>query len=1361
VRHNVIIFFLAIVSLAVKAQENDFNFVNFNSKDGLSSNTVNAVLKDRFGYMWFGTDEGLNRFNGLSFFVYKFNAADSTSIPANRVLALYEDRSGNFWVGTNKGLSAYDRKRNAFRNFDVTRGAPARSICEDRLGNLWIGGYTGLIRYNPVTHKSTTYKGTPGVPGELRSNTITSIFEDSRQRLWIGSNTGLYLYQPATNNFHVFSSDKSNSSISDNSIIVITEDREGRLWVGTSDGGLNVLLPGSTVFKSFKSIANQPATLSSNRIYCIAQASNGKLWIGTENGLDIFDPNTWKAQRITNNIRNAYSIKGKSVRSIFIDKNGIYWVGTFQSGVNKYDKNLTFFNLVQSNLFDPFGLSSPKVTAFAEADKGDVYVGTDGGGLNLYHPRSGLFEHLAIGRAPLTVMALERIGNELWIGTFLQGIYVLNTRNGSVRHYSEGHGPTNLSSNEIFCIRKDRIGNVWIGTNGKGVDIYNPASGTFHRFSSYVAAESVDKPSDNGFIRGIEEDSTGNIWIGMFGIGVAVYNTELKTFRIFGRNTGLPLDDVQTLLPGKKDIIWAGTSGNGLCRLDYKNNRYKRFTEAEGLANPAVYKILEDDAGKLWLSTNKGISCFDPVNTTFKNYTSGNGLQRSSFYLGAGLCTSGGEMFFGGLDGFNYFSPNKLHYNTNIPVVVFTGLKVSNQHVMPGPGAAISEDISIAREIRLNYKQNFSLDFAALDYTSPHECQYLYKLEGFDKTWNRIGTSGTAVFTNLDPGNYMLKVKAFNPNDSWTTRAAEMSIYVKPPFWRTGYAYVFYFIFTGFVLWGARHRAIHKLKQKFAAEEERRKIRQLIEDERNEAERQRAFDHVRIKFLTNLSHEFRTPVSLIMGPVETLLNKEKDTEKMEQLSMVKRNARRLLNLVNQLLDFRKLEEQELRLNATPGDMAAFVREVADSFRDLADRRHIQFTLNCSVDSYFTSFDKDKIERVLFNLLSNAFKFTGQDGQISLDIRQPPGNDGIIIRVADTGAGMSEEEQHRIFDRFFQGETQAGIMNQGSGIGLSIAKEFVRLHRGTISVESSPGKGSVFIVSLPCQQILQSTASIEECYHAREDSLPVNHVERNNSIPEHKKLIVLLIEDNDDFRLYLKNNLIPYYRIIEASDGKEGWQKTLSAHPQVIVSDINMPGMDGITLSRKIKSDKRTSHIPIILLTALTGDAYHLKGLQTGASDYLTKPFNFNILNVKIKNLVAQSQRLRNTYSRQLKIDTPEVTIESNDEKLILSITKYIEANIDNPDLSVEELSKHVFMSRGTLYTKMMNLTGETPVEYIKSIKLNKAAAILEKNSAIKIAEVAYAAGFTSPNYFAKAFKSKFNVSPTEYANLKKGSGGTA
>jgi signal transduction histidine kinase/DNA-binding response OmpR family regulator len=721
-----------------------------------------------------------------------------------------------------------------------------------------------------------------------------------------------------------------------------------------------------------------------------------------------------------------------------------------------------------------------------------------------------------------------------------------------------------------------------------------------------------------------------------------------------------------------------------------------------------------------------------------------NGLQNSNFIRGVGLRLTDGELLFGGLEGFNHFYPDRLTINRNVPQVILTDLKISNKSVAAGSDAPIKEHISVAGEIHLNYKQNFALGFVALNYTIPKQNHYAYKLDGFDKDWNYVGAANMASYTNLDPGEYTFRVKASNNDGIWSTKDTTIRIFVKPPFWRTTYAYIFYALAIAALLLYSRYRGITRLRKKFALEQERQEVKRVQE-----------LDRMKLKFLTNLSHDFRTPISLIMGPVDQLMEAEGSPVKLEKLSMIRRNARRLLNLVNQLLDFRKMEEHELQLQLSKGEFVSFIKEVCESFNDFSERKNIQFTFKSDISELHTQFDHDKMERILFNLLSNAFKFTLAGGSVSVGIsvvekHDDPDNTWVALKVTDTGIGIPATEQEKIFERFIQNNTAGQVLNQGSGIGLAITKEFVNLHGGTISVESIEGKGSTFTVALPVKVITPSVnvSAVPEAIPAipKVPEIPVPIIPLIPKIPVQT---VLLVEDNDDFRFYLKDNLRNKYKVIEATNGKEGWQKALSHHPQLIVSDISMPEMDGIELIKKVKSDKRTSHIPVILLTAITGQEQQLKGLETGANDYITKPFNFEVLHAKIKNLLHLKSTMQSTYSKQIKLTAPEPVVESADEKLLTEIASYLENNLTNPQLSVENLSKQFGMSRSTLYAKLLELTGQTPVEYIRSFRLDKAAALMEK-STMTISEISYQVGFTTSNYFAKAFKSKFNMLPSEF-----------
>jgi signal transduction histidine kinase/ligand-binding sensor domain-containing protein/DNA-binding response OmpR family regulator len=1363
--------FLVLVSkFLVVAQSQDIKFTSLTTKDGLSSNTVNAILKDRYGLIWFGTEDGLDKFDGTNFSIYRHKPGDSTSLQANEILSLYEDKAGNLWVGTSGGsLSRYDRKRDVFVNF-IANGKPNRldnnviiNITSDHTGKIWVAHFDGVNILDPATGNVTKFPNITGSSAVMPHTRV--VFEDRQNRMWIGTWEGLFLYNYKTNTFVRFRQSKEDPySLAGDYVNAITEDNYGNVWIGT-DGGLSQLPAGQSAFINYRQNSIAGKGLSSNFINAVSFEGD-KLWIGTGEGLDILDPKTGVVSGYKEDYRNIHSLTAKSVRCIYIDKEGICWLGTVAGGVDKYDKNLNLFNSIRSNVFDEKGLNAPIVTSFAEDGRGKIYVGTEGKGLSVFDMETKLFKPVKLQskrKKPdnyLSVLALEASSrNELLVGTYSDGLFVLNPVSGTYKQMMSGTSPDELNSNNIFCITEIHSGNIWVGTNGEGINVLNRENKVIVRYTPNPTAANDIKLPINGFIRDIREDSEGNIWIATHGGGIAGYYPPTGKFTIYNtNNSNLPNDKVQSLHEDTRGNIWVATFGGGVSLLEKKSKSFETFSENNGLQNSTVYKILEDKNGLIWVSTNKGISSIDATTRKIINYNSHNGVQNNNFFHGAGLQLSNGYLFFGGLEGFNYFNPAHLKKNNSVARVLITDLKISNRSVVPAENGPIKEHISVAKEINLDYKQNFALSFVGLNYTAPEQNQYAYKLEGFDKDWNLVGASTSASYTNLDPGEYTFRVKASNNDGVWNNEGTSIKIYVHPPFWRSTLAYIFYIATIVGLLFYSRYKGIQKLKRKFALEEEKNRV----ELDRKEAERIHELDRLKIKFLTNLSHEFRTPISLILGPVDNLLVEEKNSRTYNQLQMVKRNARRLLNMVNQLLDFRKMEENELRLNATRDDLVSFAREVSDSFKDLSERKKIDFVFTTQVDSFITLFDHDKLERILFNLLSNAFKFTFEGGTVKLilDKEENAGDplSTLIVKISDTGIGIPAESREKIFEHFFQHTTPTAILNQGSGIGLAITNEFVKMHGGTISVESEVGRGSVFTIRLPFEVLNVSRETVEipiETTEKVSDTLPIDLQVEEYSInevlsPATTELpTILLVEDNEDFRAYIRDNLPDGYKVVEAANGKEGWQKALFNHPQLIVSDISMPVMNGIELCLKIKADKRTTHIPVILLTALTGEEDQLKGLKTGANDYITKPFNSEVLNTKIKNLLDLKSTLKSTYSKQIQTSAPQLEQQSSDETLLHTIIQYLEENLSNPQLSVEELSRHVGMSRSSLYSKLLEITGQTPVEYIRSVKLNKAAALLEKTD-MNVAQIAYSVGFSTPNYFAKSFKAKFNMLPSEY-----------
>jgi signal transduction histidine kinase/DNA-binding response OmpR family regulator len=724
----------------------------------------------------------------------------------------------------------------------------------------------------------------------------------------------------------------------------------------------------------------------------------------------------------------------------------------------------------------------------------------------------------------------------------------------------------------------------------------------------------------------------------------------------------------------------------------------------------------------------------------------------------------------GGADGINIFQPSAIKtYNQPFKLFI-TDFQLFNKSVTAGTpvegNVILEQSIFDTKAITLDHDQNvFTVEFASLNYIGPHKVKHQYMLEGFDKTWiSADNNTRRATYTNLGPGDYVFKVRASSTEDISKSIPVTLKITILHPWYASTLAYILYFLMIAAALYYFRHKGIQKLRMQFAAEQEKKEVQRLIEqekvesqrlldNERLEAMRYRELDAMKIKFLTNVSHEFRTPLSLILAPIDKLLKGGYDEPLREQVSLIQKNAKRLLNLVNQLLDFRKMELKEIKLQKRPGDIISFARDITYSFKDIAEQKNIQLTFNASYETLKVNFDHDKIERILFNLLSNSFKFTLDNGKVNVSVDCVMMDQYMVeIRVRDTGIGVAKEKQEKIFESFFQNDVPESIINQGSGIGLAITREFVKLHGGEIFLESDEGLGSCFTIILPFAELRNQTHKSESFV----DNLIVEEDPGNQTVQvslSSKKATVLLVEDDADLRFYLKDNLKEDFNVIEAGNGKDGWQKALFYHPSIIVSDISMPEMTGTELCKKLKTDSRTTQIPVILLTALTGEEQELMGLETGATDYMTKPFSFEILNSKIRNILIQQESYRKLYQKQVEVQPIAVEMEGPDEQFLQQVLQEIEKNMDNSNFSVDMLSNLMLVSRVTLYKRIVALTGKTPLEFIKSYRLKRAAQLLGQGK-LTVSQICYKVGFKTTKNFVKSFKEEFDVLPSKYADNK-------
>jgi signal transduction histidine kinase/ligand-binding sensor domain-containing protein/DNA-binding response OmpR family regulator len=1341
--------------LSILAQHSGYQFTRLDIRNGLSNNRINCIFQDRKGFLWFGTAAGLNRYDGFNFRVFNTINGDVTSLAGNAVDRIFELPGGKLWISAANTVSIYDPVTEKFdrnyRQYLLRLKIPANRInyiLKDKRNNFFfLDDSSALYRYDPVA-KTTRRIPVSTNPARISGDGIAALAADAQNHIWMVYKSGL-LQQTDTLHRQVISGTNLLQQANPGELLSYSLfiDSDNELWINAGQAkpkGLYYYSPATRRLLHFKK-GDSSYGLNADMITGgIAEGPGKKIWVGTDHGgINVIDKKDLSVQYLMHAEEDEQSLSLNSVYALFRDNRDVMWVGTYKTGINYFNEHRTTFPLFRRHTSDPHSLPFEDVNRFLEDSKGNIWLGTNGGGL-LYFDRATrrftAYRHdpddpNSLSSDVIVALHLDR-EQKLWIGTYLGGLNCFDGK--KFIHYR--HDPANgnsIGDDSVWEIYEDSRQNLWIGTLSAGLDRFEKNYGIFYHFPP-GAPHSVHGQR----VDAIMEDDEGNMWFGTDN-GIDVLEKRSGRFIHYNyeeHNPGsLNNNNINYIMQDSQGLIWIG-SVEGLHLFDREKNTFRVFKKKDGLPDNNVLTIVEDEKHHLWLSTPNGLSRMvitkgrqdEPVLYNFVNFDESGGLQGRDFNPNAGLKLRNGELLFGGPHGFNLFHPARIQPRQQAPRVILTGLQVLNQPLTAGDQlhgrVVLQKAMPETNEIRLRYNENvFSIDFAALDYSFAAKERYAYMLEGFNDVWfTTDGNQRKATYTNLDPGTYIFRVKIADGRNA--NPETQLRITILPSLWRTPLAYTIYILLIVAALYFARMIVIQRAKMRF-----------LILHQQKEARRMHELDMMKIRFFTNVSHEFRTPLALIMAPVEKMLKTQQDTDQHQHLQLVYRNAKRLLNLVNQLLDFRRLETEEISLTPTEEDIVRFVRNTVCSFTDLAEKKHIHFSFTSTIDMLVTSFDHVKLERILFNLLSNAFKFTPENGTVTVTLHQ--NGEQAIIQVKDTGIGIPAEKKERIFERFFQytANVPENMANQGSGIGLAITREFVRLHGGSISVDSEPGKGSCFTVSLPVSPIAATPRQ----------PVPINGHAAPEKAANGKKFTILLTEDNEDFRFYLKDNLRAWFNIIEAGNGKEGWQKALGQHPDLVVSDIMMPGMNGIELCRKIRTDERTARIPVILLTARSAEEVQMEGYITGASDFITKPFNFEILLSRINNLLEQQENMKKTYRKQLEVVPGNVNVVPADESLMTNALEVIRQKLDDPDFSVEDLSKALHMSRAALYKKISAITGQTPVELIRALRMQHAAQLLAK-SGQTVAEIAYAVGFNNTKYFVKYFKEAFHMLPTEY-----------
>ena len=1336
--------------------------------DGLSQNAVSAIVQDRKGFMWFGTKDGLNRYDGYQFVVFRHDPADSTSISDSEITAVFEDSRGELWIGTRSGgVNRFDRARERFTR--VADG-PTRSITaivEDSTGAIWVGsdieGLFRLTRDGPRALAVERFTHSSADSSTLDANTVATLLVDRRGVLWVGTLLGLNRRDSTSGDGAGFTRFSVRSTapfaLIDTAVTTLHEDSHGGLWIG-SIAGVSVIDSARSGIRHYYH-RYRTYRYGWGLAMSLAEDRSGKLWVSTTSELMRLDPANGTFEYFRHDPQDLDGVSSNQPTRVYRDRSDVIWIGTNGYGVDIHDSKSNRFQTFRRPQSSASRLSGFSVYTLFEDRSGTVWI--DAGVLYRWNRATGelrSFEGssnrpLEFGNTSVWSIVEDPPG-VLWAAS-VSGLFHYDIATGRHRLYRPDPGDsTSLPEPAVYDVFRDRDGVIWAVTENFLVRLADAERGRFERFRH------KDRPTQRQWIfPSLVQDPSGALWLGS-DQGLARFDPATRTFRRYRHDPGTPTslrhDAVRAILLDPRQpmrYVWVGTAGGGLDRLDGDSGTFIHFTERDGLPNDVVYGVLADSAGRLWLSTNKGLSRFDPATKRFRNYDANDGLQSNEFNSGAAFRSRSGEMFFGGIYGFNYFRPETVVDNPHVPAVAITALRRGNHYESIRDSATVlPATISETDSLRLSHRDAvITFEFAALEYSAPAKNRYAYRMVGFNDEWIQAGAVRTATYTNLPPGRYTFQVRASNNDGIWNEQGTSLAITILPPWWRTWWAYAWYATLALAALYGGRRSEMNRLR-----------LRQRLEIERLEAEQLRELDRARNRLFANVSHEFRTPLTLTMGPLDDLragLYGPLSPLAAEQIDLARRNAGRVLDLINEILELARAEAGRETVRAYRLDLPSFVDSVARTFVPLAERKAIAYDVQTGTEPIAIYADPEHLDRALSNLLSNAFKFTPEGGAVRVTVTSHDGEARISVR--DSGPGIPAAELSRVFDRFHRVPSTA-MSHPGTGIGLALARELVALQGGSIAVDSDEGFGSTFTIALRLgkahlapDQIVDETTAVWTPRGAAVEPVAVTtstDAADEPAMDDADVTTILVVDDNAEVRAYVRQHLAPRYRVAEAVNGQDGLEKARRLLPDLVLSDVMMPIMDGFALCRSLKADPETDFIPVILLTARAEAEDKLAGLGEQADDYLTKPFDVRELLARVANMVAMRRRLRERFatapaSTPLTIHAASVDAQPAERKFIEQVRSAIEASIGDETFSVEKLASEVAQSRGNLHKRLRELLGESPSELIRRLRLERAAQLLEAEAG-SVAEVAYAVGFKSVAHFSNAFHEHHGVRPSAW-----------
>ncbi len=1309
------------------AQKDALFFKHITNVNGLSSNRINAILEDGDSFIWFATGDGLDMYDGNSVMHFNKEVTCMAQHPVTK----------SPLIGTATGLEVFDKNTYSFKRINA-KSKDGLELNPININTLYVGhdnqifaaALNALYLFNQATTNFKTYLLPKDRNGKHLE--VTSLCIIQKDHVLLGTKSGLYQLNLKTGIFSEIYKDLYLGLVSK-----LFVDSNLNLWICTYSKGLGFVKNGNLQTPPIF-YKQENGILLNNRVVDIVECQDQEFLIANiEGGLVQLDKKNMQVKHYLPDIHNTNSISSKALTALLKDSQDNVWIGTYNSGVDLIDKHRKKFEHYQVNFRDN-GLFNNNIRAMFQDSQGNIWIGTkEGGGLSKFNRAEGTFKHYRPNPNDPTslgddyVLAIQELDEtHLMIGTLKNGLEIFNKKSGKFSHNTFNN---NAIFNRVYTIHKDLNNRIWMDYGG-----------VFYEF--LPQSLTIEKVDGVKRVKCIINQDQDHIWLGTLESGLYLFNTKTKQLE------KKLIDDTQinALQKDSKGNLWVGTK-KGLFLKNKNSETFIKYTINEGLSNNQVLGLLVDANDNVWLSTTNGLSKYDTTTLKFKNYDVYDGLQGNEFERYVALKTQDGELLFGGRNGFNIFHPNDISENHNTPKVVIKDFLLFNKPVQIGAkNSPLKQHISHTEQLTLNHQQSvITFGFIALNYTSPEKNKYAYKLEGFDKDWNFIGNKKEATYTNLPPNTYVFKVKASNADNFWNEQGASIKINVQPPWWKTSWAYLAYFMAAIIFL-----IAFYQLTYVYINLKNNLKLEQF------EKENNKQLLQAKLQFFTNISHEFRTPLTLIIVPLEKLLSAStNDTNLQKHLQLINANANRLLRLINQLMDFRKIEKGKMQLKVGKYNVVEVTRKISESFNSKAEESSINFQVIVPTDEINVYFDLEKYDIILYNLIYNAFKFTDNFGSIKVEIKiiEVEGkNSTVEISVSDNGKGIPKEDIDRIFEEFYQIEQG----HKGTGIGLTLTKKMVELHHGTLRVESAQGKGSCFIVSLPLGKAHFKTDYIFElpsdsAYKTEEYQLEnsdndflESSIENPNKIKSTK---ILLVEDNEELRLYLKDTLQDSYKIYEAKDGKEGIKVCLQVSPDLIISDVMMPNMNGVDMCRNIKTDVRISHIPIILLTAKSSFDHKIEGLKTGADAYIVKPFNMRLLEVQVINILESRRKLKERFVKDININPKEISSSTADDRFLEKAIKIVENHIDESEFTVNDFMAEIGMSRSSLHLKLKALTNKSTTAFIRSIKLRTAAVLLRETDQT-ISEIAYKTGFSSSTYFSKCFRQVFGKLPTEYRN---------